>query len=677
MKELKPPKIDISKRDFKNFNEREFKDEVIDKIDWNNICKIDRRDPDLSFIDFYETLNHQLDEYPLYKMVTRKVLELLQKPWITAEILSKCKRRDEKLKDIAKETDQGEINKLRSEYKKLRNEITLDKRNGKKGYFISYFERNKRKSSDIWKGIRLLVNTKTPKSSNIKLMDDQNNLISDPTKIANIFNNHFSTVGTKVDSKIPHVPGSYKTYLTKKDINNKPFLNPSYSFFLSPTVPPEVAKIIDSLDLKKSTGPMSLPPFILKTYKDFFSFWLCQLVNLSFEVGIFPDMLKCARITPIHKKESKLNYLNYRPISLLSVFSKIFEKLIYLRIYSFLTKNNLISNKQFGFRSGYSTNHALVSITERIKSLLDDTQFVCGIFIDLEKAFDTVNHDILCNKLNYYGLRGNVNKLIQSYLTNRKQTVSINGQDSETRDVACGVPQGSSLGPLLFLIYINDFRFCLSQTETGHFADDTYILFGNKKLKTIETVMNTELKRVSSWLHLNRLSLNEGKTELIIFHSKRNFPQTEFSIKLNGIKLTPVNSVKYLGMYIDKHLSWDTHIFHLSQKLSRADGILSKLRHNAPRHVCLSVYYALFYSHLIYGCNIWGITTDENLDKIVKLQKKCVRTITFSNYDSHANPLFIDLKILKVHDVIKLQLLKLAYEYCNNLIPHDLRTFFK
>ena len=676
VKELKPPKIDIFKRDFKMFNEREFKDEVIDKVDWNNICKLDQRDPDLSFNNFYDTLNHYLDEYAPFIKVTRKELELLQKPWITAEILSKCKCRDSKLKDIAKETDPQKINSLRSEYKKLRNEITLDKRNGKKEYFISYFKKNKQKSSDIWKGIRLLVNTKSPKSSNIKLMDDQNNLINDPKKIANIFNDHFSTVGAKVDRKIPRVPGSYKRYLTKKDSDNAPFLNPPHSFFLSPAVTPEVAKIIESLDLKKSTGPMSIPMYILKIYKDFFSFWLSQLVNLSFEVGLFPSMLKFARVIPFHKKESKLNYLNYRPISLLSVFSKIFEKLIYLRIYSFLTKNNLISNKQFGFRSCYSTNHALVSITERIKSLLDSTQFVCGIFIDLEKAFDTVNHDILCDKLNYYGLRGNVNKLIHSYLTNRKQIVSINEHKSESRDITCGVPQGSSLGPLLFLIYINDFRFCLSQTETGHFADDTYILFGNKKLKTIETVMNTELKRVSTWLCLNRLSLNEGKTELIIFHSKRNIPQTEFSIKLNGKKLTPVNSVKYLGLYIDKYLSWDTHIFFLSQKLSRANGILSKLRHNAPRNVCLNVYYALFYSHLIYGCNIWGITTDENLDKIVKLQNKCVRIITFSDYDSHANPLFIDLNFLKVHDVIKLQQLKLAYEYCNNLIPQDLRTFF-
>ena len=146
-----------------------------------------------------------------------------------------------------------------------------------------------------------------------------------------------------------------------------------------------------------------------------------MLINLSFEVGIFPDIFKLAKVTPLHKKECKLNFQNYRPISLLSVFSKIFEKVIYTRIYSYLVKNNFIFNKQFGFRSNYSTNHALLSITEQIKGLVDSGNYVCGIFMDLEKAFDTVNHKILCEKLNYYGLRGNVNKLIQSYLADRKQ----------------------------------------------------------------------------------------------------------------------------------------------------------------------------------------------------------------------------------------------------------------
>ena len=172
------------------------------------------------------------------------------------------------------------------------------------------------------------------------------------------------------------------------------------------------------------------------------------MVNLCLEVGIFPDILKLAKVTPLHKKDNKLDFLNYRPISLLSVLRKIYEKLIYIRIYSYLDNNNLIYNKQFGFRSNYSTNHAILSITEHILGLLGTGRYVCGIFVDLEKAFDTViNHKILCEKLNYYGLRGNVNNLIKSYLSDKKQHVSINGFDSHIKELNCGVPQGSSLGP--------------------------------------------------------------------------------------------------------------------------------------------------------------------------------------------------------------------------------------
>ena len=264
----------------------------------------------------------------------------------------------------------------------------------------------------------------------------------------------------------------------------------------------------------------------------------------------------------------------------------------------------------------------------RVKSKHDEylETSLSSCFVDLEKAFDTVDHDILCEKLNHYGVRGNVNKLIKSYLANRKQYVSLNGFDSEIKNIDCGVPQGSSLGPLLFLIYINDFRLCLNETKSAHFADDTFILYNSKKLKTIETIVNTELKEVAKWLNLNKLSLNAGKTELIFFHShQHSLNYGNISIKFKGVKLSTVDKFKYLGMY----LSWNYHIQHLSTKLSRANGILSKLRHNAPLETCLQVYYAIFYSHLIYGCNIWGLTSEENLNKIEVLQKKCLRIITF------------------------------------------------
>ena len=180
-----------------------------------------------------------------------------------------------------------------------------------------------------------------------------------------------------------------------------------------------------------------------------------------------------------------------------------------------------------------------------------------------------MSHNILCEKLNHYGLRGNVNKLIRSYFDNSRQYVSLNGFDSEIKNVNCGVPQGSSLGPLLFLIYIDDFRLCLDKTNCGHFADDTFIMYNNKKLKSIETIVITELKQVSSWLRLNKLSLNSDKTKLIFFHSQRRTLNYDvISIKFNGKKLYPVDNIKYLGMYIDKYLSWNYHILQLNKKHS-------------------------------------------------------------------------------------------------------------
>ena len=679
VKERKIPEINLFKRDTKNFNEREFHEEVIAKINWALICQLAKKDPHMACKRFYDTINYQLDEYAPLRKITRKEYELMSKPWINNEILSKCKERNQLLKNISKCDDPLLKVELRNEYKQLRNDITAAKRISKKEYYSAFFERNKYKSSEVWKGIRALVNLKTSKSSNFKLLGQDNTLISDPTKISNIFNNHFSSIGASIDRKIPQVPGNYKDYFYKRDKNGQLLHKTPVAFFLEPAAPKEIEKIIDGINSKKSVGPFSLPVSILKTFKEFFAFWLCELINLAFEVGEFPDILKIAKLSPLHKKESKLDHINYRPISLLSVISKIYEKAIYTRMYTFLENNKLIYKKQFGFRRAYSVNHALISITERIRNLLDNQNYVCGIFIDLEKAFDTVNHEILCDKLNFYGMHGNINKLIKSYLTNRKQYVSINGFDSEIRDVTCGVPQGSSLGPLLFLVYINDFWYCLNDTESGHFADDTFILFHGKNPKTIETVINTELKLCLKWLRLNRLSLNAGKTELIFFRSRRHaLDYDKISIKFDGVKLHPVDFVKYLGMFLDKFLSWDYHIRQLSNKLSRANGIISKLRYNAPLEVCLELYYAIFYSHMIYGCNLWGLTPrDENIDKIEKLQKKCVRIMTFSEYKAHTTPLFSSLKIVKVRDVIQMQHLKLVFEYKQNTLPDDLMSLFE
>ena len=260
-----------------------------------------------------------------------------------------------------------------------------------------------------------------------------------------------------------------------------------------------------------------------------------------------------------------------------------------------------------------------------------------GVFIDLQKAFDAVNHDILCEKLAYYDLEEIVNFSSGLFLSNRQQFVSINGFDSSKLDIKCGVPQGSTFGPLLFLLYINDLRFALKDSIASHFADDTCILYASNKLKSIETVLNCDLKLASDWLNANRLSLNVDKSKLLIFKSKqRKFNKDSISIKLGGVKLTPTDNVKYLGLHLDQNLSWDVQTNKLSKKLSKANGILAKLRHFTPKETLILVYYSIFYSHLQYGCLLWSLTKKENLDTIT-LQKMCMRIINFAPFNSRTN----------------------------------------
>ena len=276
----------------------------------------------------------------------------------------------------------------------------------------------------------------------------------------------------------------------------------------------------------KSTGPNSIPIKLLKILDPCISPHLSLIINKSFEEGTFPDNLKIAMVIPIFKKGDAGKNSNYRPISLLPIFSKIFEKLMHKRLYSFLEMHETLFEMQFGFRTGHSTEHALVSLSEKIKCTLDSGNVGCGIFIDLQKAFDTVNHRILLQKLEHYGIRGIALQWFQSYLHNRKQFVSVNGHSSRLSNITCGVPQGSVLGPLLFLIYINDLPSTSKSLSFFLITDDTNIYFESNSTDRLIKVINKELKAVKAWLESNKLSLNIEKTNFVIFHSpKKKIPE--------------------------------------------------------------------------------------------------------------------------------------------------------
>ena len=403
---------------------------------------------------------------------------------------------------------------------------------------------------------------------------------------------------------------------------------------------------------------------------------ICLLIDDSFLTGQFPDKLKLAKTMPLYKKGSTLNMNNYRPISLLSIFSKIYENIMYARFYQFLEKSHLVFSLQFGFRAKHSTNHALISITETIKESIDNNKFGCGVFLDLRKAFDTVNHKILLAKLQHYGVREMAFNWFQSYLTNRRQYVEVNGTSSDVLDVMCGVPQGSVLGPLLFLIFVNDLPAVCKRLKFYLFDDDTNIYFESDSLDLLEETMNKELRKIDKWLTTNRLALNVDKLHFVLFHSSSNITHRKIRIKIRNERITEENDVKLLGVLLDSTLSWKPHITELSKKLSKTICIFCKLRHYATADVLKLLYYALLYPFLIYGSSVWGMAYQSHLDKLQAIQNKFIKAISFSDKYDSLYPLFHTHSILKISsDIIKLQI-AFVFESWMRLSPLEFHTYF-
>ena len=336
--------------------------------------------------------------------------------------------------------------------------------------------------------------------------------------------------------------------------------------FLKPITDNEVAIHLSSLNCSKSTGTNGIPKKFLKMSSTIIAPILTKLLNKCIAEGVYPDILKIAQIIPIHKKGSKTDCSNYRPISLLSPFTKIFEKCLYDRMYNYLEDKKLITPNQYGFWPKFSTSLALSDICTEILTNIDSKKTICTIFLDLAKAFDIVDHSILLKKLHLYGFRGIPLQLLKSYLTNRKQYTVVNGAFSTTRQVTCGVPQGSTLGPLLFLICINDLP-SVTKFSVKLFADDTNLTMASKCANTLEVNVNLELTKVSNWMRLNKLSVNFSKTEYMLITKKKNIKH--FQVKICDNVIQCKDHIKYLGVYIDDKLSWKYHIQQLCSKVAK------------------------------------------------------------------------------------------------------------
>ena len=675
-----PKKHNFYKNDTRNFNpncddfpiQKFLMSQEFNGLDWKNILQIEKLDANLSTNNFFSAIEPIISKFLPLKKVTKKDHKRKYKPWISNDIISMMEKRDKLLRKsnrLKRNTDNW--TNVRNEYKIIRNKVVDLTFRSKLNFYNSYFTTNNGNLRKIWQGIKQIINIKSNNyDSPTCVYDVEGNLVTEPTAIANSFVHQYSSVADEILSK--------RKYEGDGD----------FSKFMPPSVPnsiavdfvdvEEICSIIKKFDVRKAYGPNSIPSLVLHHMQSELSKPLSWIANICLISGIHPDKLKIAKIATIFKKGSRLQTCNYRPISLLSNINKIFEKVVYSRVFSFLNKNNSIYNLQYGFRPKYSTSHALIHITEQIREALDSGKIACGVFVDFQKAFDTVNHHILLKKLAHYGIRGTMNDWFKSYLHNRKQYVSVLGFDSEALDTKHGVPQGSVLGPLLFLIYINDLHRSIKHSSTTHFADDTHLLKIDDSIYSLQSKMNSDLKGLCCWLRANKIALNAAKTELIIFR-KPQTPRPLLNIKIDGKIISPSSNIKYLGLYLDEYLNGSAHCDKLQTKLRRSNGMLAKSRHylrQNPQNI-LNVYHSIFSSHMIYGCQIWGQNDSRYLKKIQVLQNNALRLVTFAgSFRDHVSPIYKHLCILKLRDFVTLQNLLMVHDFFNNKLPESFSGYF-
>ena len=480
-------------------------------------------------------------------------------------------------------------------------------------------------------------------------------------------NSYFCNVGKKLANEIPDRT-NHEIYLRNKVAE---------TMFLSPIEHFEIIKEIISLNSKKAPGPDNISPKVLKYCQHALIEPLSKIFNSAIETATYPTKLKIAKVIALYKKGCHYMPENYRPISLLSCIDKIFEKLLHKRFIKFIEKHHIIILEQFGFLPKHSTIHALTEVIDNIRNIIDKGEYALGIYLDLKKAFDTVNHAILLKKLDHYGFRGHVNKLMCSYLENRYQYTRVNGENSVINQIETGVPQGSVLGPLLFIIYVNDIVNCINDGKTTLFADDTSILLHDSNLKLLKIRSEKTLKDIYDWLISNKLTLSWEKTFFVIYNSykKRSDEITELKVYDNEIKR--VKSVKYLGMIIDENLSWSSHVKSLCNILSRNFNLFYNIRNIIPDHLKRQIYYSLVYSQIQYGIELYGACSKQLLNKIQTLQNKLLKVLYNLPYRTDTNVIHSSLNILKIDDIRKLNILKFVYEAVNRISIRQFNNYYR
>ena len=573
-------------------------------------------------------------------------MKRLKSPWINDSLLV-CIQKKHKFYRMSRD---GIIAK--EVYVKYKNVLSNLIYRSKSEYFQNSFELAKCDMAKTWKIINSLItaSNKNNRSSQLRI-PGSDRVTNDSAQIANIFKSHFADGPNHLINNLPIVVPS-------RNYDNFP--SNQFSIFLDQSNVVEVAACINSF-ANKTNGLNDIPMKLLKAVAVEIAPILSTIFNKIIETGIYPDMLKIARVRPVFKAGNDLDVNNYRPISVLSTINKIFEKLLLTRINSFIENNNLLSEFQFGFRQKRSTADACLTLVERLQDAFCNNLCSLVIFIDLKSAFDTVNHARLLIKLERIGIRGIALNLVESYLCNRKLFVTIEDSVSEYANISSGVPQGSSLSGILFSIYINDFMHFIKEVSSILYADDTTLYKSCDVNEDLIDICQRSLNIFMEWSNYNMLTVNVNKTK-IMYIAKANPLPPQCTFRINGQEIEFVESFKYLGLVIDNKLSFDDHVSFLNGKLARLTGMTFMMNNLLSIDAAKNLYFALVHSLLLYMITFWGSNTETNLNKIQSQQNRIVYNLFSRKIEyNHLSDIYKQCKILSVRNLYKLEIGKICF----------------
>ncbi len=613
--------IPTTKRNFSNNNKTKFAYKLR-VADWTSLYALS--DVNQAFNYFLRKLKRIYNRCFPFENAKNRVTK---SPWLTKGLLKSIRHKNSLFL-------QAKINpNLNQEYKTYRNKLTNLIRVAKLNYHKQLLIHLKSNSRKMWSYLNSLISTNT--TNNIPITADT-------------LNDFF----TSVFKQAPNYQPNQKHTLPGSSVTK--------SLFLSPITFNETISTFASLSNTRATGTDGLSPELIKCNAASLSHQLTYIFNLSFSQGVFPKLLKSAIVVPIFKGGSHVDPSNYRPISILTTFSKLLEKLFYNRLLKFINNNNTLHNNQFGFRSNKSTSMAIANVLSSIIDKSNSNKKVVFVLLDLKKAFDFINHDLLTVKLKHYGIRGLPLSWITSYLSHRSQKTKVNGSFSNPHFITAGVPQGSIISPLLFNLFINDvFQFNSTNCEIYLYADDTAVILTANSEPELQTLANNFFARYCAWCQLNCIVVNPTKSCFLSFNNTNNI-----IVSINGHTIENSYHAKYLGLIIDNQLLWKQHVAHVTKLCCQRIGVFKKVLPALPKYV-LPLYYNAFIKSCFSYCLMFWINNNRSgrhklINKIDNLIFKLDSIINVHD--------IVGSRLYNVWAVYKLQCLSFMYNISNNHI---------